>query len=272
MTELWVPILTMTALGFLFATGLVLAYKKLKVEEDPRIERVNEILPQANCGACGYSGCRAFAEAVANGKAPVTGCPVGGEETAALVAQTLGVDAGEMIKMVARLHCRGTVEAAKSRGIYSGIPTCYASHLVGGNKQCSYGCLGFGDCVSACQFDALHMGDDGLPVVKEDKCTACGMCVDACPRNLFELHPLAQEILVFCRSEDRGPLARKVCQAACIACGICVRACPDAVVMEKNLAVITDYKKIPPNKIPEIEKCPTDAIGRIHKEEDGDEG
>ncbi len=272
MTELLVPILTMTALGFLFSAGLVLAYKKFKVEEHPKIEGINAILPQANCGACGYSGCRAFAEAVVKGTAPVTGCPVGGEETASLVAETLGVDAGEMIKMVARLHCRGTIEAAKSRGSYSGIPTCYASHLVGGNKRCSYGCMGYGDCVKACPFDALYMGENGLPIVKEDKCTACGICVDACPRNLFELHPIDQEVLVFCRSEDRGPMARKVCKAACIACGICARACPDAIVMENNLAVITDYKKIDPEKMPEIEKCPTDAIGRIHKEEDGDEG
>ncbi|MCK4931160.1 MAG: RnfABCDGE type electron transport complex subunit B [Candidatus Aminicenantes bacterium] len=272
MTELLVPILTMTALGFLFSTGLVLAYNKLKVEEDPKIEKISEILPQANCGACGYSGCRAFAEAVVKGKVPVTGCPVGGEETAALVAETLGVDAGEMIKMVARLHCRGTIEAAKSRGCYSGIPTCYASHLIGGNKQCSYGCLGYGDCVKVCQFDALYMDESGLPVVREDKCTACGKCVDACPRNLFELHPLVQEVLVFCRSEDRGPMARKVCKAACITCGICARACPDAIVMENNLAVIADFKKIDPDRIPDIEKCPTDAIGRIHKDEDIDEG
>ncbi len=272
MTDLLVPILTMTALGFLFSTGLVLAYNKLKVEEDPKIEKVSEILPQANCGACGYSGCRAFAEAVVKGKVPVTGCPVGGEETATLVAETLGVDAGEMIKMVARLHCRGTIEAAKSRGCYSGIPTCYASHLIGGNKQCSYGCLGYGDCVKVCQFDALYMDESGLPVVREDKCTACGKCVDACPRNLFELHPLVQEVLVFCRSEDRGPMARKVCKAACIACGICARVCPDAIVMENNLAVIMDFKKIDPDKIPDIEKCPTDAIGRIHKDEDIDEG
>lgn len=272
MTELFVPIFTMTALCFLFSTGLVLAYKKLKVEEDPKIETVREILPQANCGACGYSGCRAFAEAVVKGKAPVTGCPVGGAETAVQVAETLGVDAGDIIKMVARLHCRGTIEAAQSRGTYSGIPTCYASHLVGGNKQCSYGCMGYGDCVKVCQFDALYMDKNGLPVVMEDKCTACGKCVDSCPRNLFELHPLSQEVLVFCRSEDRGPMAKKVCKAACIACGICARACPDAIVMENYLAVITDFKKIGPEYIPDIEKCPTGAIGRIHKEEANDEG
>jgi len=191
---------------------------------------------------------------------------------AALVAETLGVDAGEMIKKVARLHCQGTLEAAKSRGSYTGIPTCYASHLVGGNKQCAYGCLGYGDCVKACQFDALYMDNNGLPVVIAEKCMACGKCVDACPRNLFALHPLSQEILVFCRSEDRGPMARKLCKAACIACGICARACPDAIVMEKNLAVITDFRKIDPEKIPDIEKCPTDSIGRIHLEGVHDEG
>jgi len=269
MTELLIPILTMTALGFLFSSGLVLAYKKLRVEEDPKIEKVSETLPQANCGACGFSGCRAFAEAVVKGEAEANGCPVGGSEVAQEVAAILGVKAGEIIRKVARVHCRGTHQAAKDRGSYLGISTCYASHLLGGNKQCSYGCIGYGDCVRACLFDAIYIGEEGLPIIKEDKCTACGNCVDACPRNILELHPLSQNILVFCRSEDRGPTARKVCKNACIACGICVRACPDAIVLEKNLAVITDYKKIDPEKIPEIEKCPTDSIGLLRKEDDG---
>ena len=269
MMEVAVPVLTMTALGLLFSVGLVLAYKKLKVEEDPKVEKISEILPQANCGACGFSGCRAFAEALVKGKAEANGCPVGGEEVAQGLAGILGVEAGEHIKKIARLHCRGTKAAAKERGVYLGISTCYASHLVGGNKQCSYGCLGYGDCVRACPFDALYMGDEGLPVVREDRCTACGKCVDACPRNLFELHPIAQNILVFCRSEDRGPTARKVCKNACIACGICVRACPEAIILENNLAIITDHKKIKPEAIPEIEKCPTDAIGRLRKDDDG---
>jgi electron transport complex protein RnfB len=269
MTELWIPILTMTALGFLFSSGLVLAYKKLRVVEDPKIEKVSEVLPQANCGACGFSGCRAFAEAVVKGEAEANGCPVGGSEVAQNIAAILGIKAGEVIQKVARLHCRGTHQAAKNRGLYLGISTCYASHLLGGNKQCSYGCLGYGDCVRACLFDAMHMGKEGLPLIDENKCTACGKCVDVCPRNLLELHPLSQNILVFCRSEDRGPTARKVCQNACIACGICVRACPDAIALENNLAVITDYKKIDPEKIPDIEKCPTNAIGRLRKDNDG---
>jgi RnfABCDGE-type electron transport complex B subunit len=263
--DIGVPVLTMAVLGFLFSVGLVFAYKKLRVEENPKIAEVNDALPQANCGACGFSGCRAFAEAVINGKAEVSGCPVGGADTASKVASVLGVEAGEIIKKVARLHCRGTQEAAQSRGAYQGIPTCEAAHLVGGNKQCSFGCLGYGDCVKACLFDALDMGEDGLPVVQEENCTACGKCVDACPRNLFELHPLDQEILVFCRSEDRGPLARKLCKNACIACGICARACPEAIEMVNYLAKIKDFKKIDPEKLPEIEKCPTGAIGQIQK-------
>ncbi len=269
MMSILVPILTMGLLGLLFSLGLVFADKKLRVVEDPRIESVAEALPQANCGACGYAGCRAFAEALVRGDAAADGCPVGGQEVATMIAETLGVEALEVTRMVARLHCRGTHQAAKDKGVYSGISTCLASHLIGGNKQCSYGCLHHGDCVRACVFDALYMEEDGLPVVREDKCTACGKCVDACPRDLFELHPVSQNIIVFCRSRDKGAPSRKVCQNACIACGICSRACPEAIVIENNLAVITDYKKVDPDKIPEIEKCPTGAIGRIHRDNEG---
>lgn len=265
MEVLW-PILTMGVLGFLFSLGLVFAYKKLKVYEDPKIEQVSEILPQANCGACGYAGCRAFAEAVVKGEAATDACPVGGEEVTEQISDTLGIKAPEVIKKVVRLHCRGAHEASKNRGLYVGISTCLASNLLGGNKQCSYGCLHFGDCVIACPFDAMYMGEDGLPVVREDKCTACGKCVEACPRNLLELHPLSQEIIVFCRSMDRGAASRKMCKNACIACGICSRACPEAIIIEDNLAKIIDHKKIDPEKIPDIEKCPTGAIGRLRKE------
>jgi RnfABCDGE-type electron transport complex B subunit len=266
--DILLPIITMAALGLLFSLGLAFAYQKLKVEEDPKVVAVSESLPQANCGACGYSGCRAFAEAVVDGDAPANGCPVGGGETARMIAEILGVEAGEMIKRVARLHCRGDRAAAKDRGDYLGLTTCYAANLVGGNKQCSYGCLGYGDCVRACQFEAMYMGDDALPHVIEENCTACGKCVDACPRNLYELHPLDQEIFVYCKSLDRGPAAKKACKNACIGCGICARACPEGIEMKDNLAVILDYKKIEPEQIPAIEKCPTDAIGRMHPEED----
>jgi len=267
--EMLIPIITMGALGLLFAAGLAVAYQKLKVEEDPKVAAINEALPQANCGACGFSGCRAFAEAVVKGDADANGCPVGGEETAARVADILGVEAGEMIKRVARVLCRGDIAAAKDRGNYLGITSCYAANLTGGNKQCAYGCLGFGDCVRVCPFDAIHMGEDGLPVVEDEACTACGKCVDECPRNIIELAPLDQGILVFCRSLDRGPTAKKACKNACIGCGICVRACPEGIILEDNLAVIKDYKKIEPEQMPAIEKCPTDAIGRVGREDEG---
>lgn len=263
--EVFIPVVTLGALGFLFSLGLVFAYRKLRVEIDPKIEEIAEILPQVNCGACGYSGCQVFAEAVVEGKAAPDACPVGGEEVANQVADILGVKAKEVVKKVARVHCRGTTKTAKDRGTYRGLTTCYASHLIGGNKQCTYGCLHSGDCVKACPFDAMYMSEEGLPVVLEDKCTACGICVDVCPRDILELHPVSQEIIVFCRSQDRGAVARKVCKNACIACGICVRACPEAIVLENNLAKIINYKKIDPEKIPEIEKCPTDSIGRLKK-------
>jgi len=259
-----IPIITMSALGLILSIGLAFAYRKLRVKEDPTAEKIAELLPQANCGACGYSGCRAFAEALVKGEANPDKCSVGGEETANKISNILGVEAGGIIKKVARVHCRGSIKVTEKRGIYTGITTCHAAHLVGGNKQCFFGCLGFGDCVKACPFDAIYMSKEGLPVVKEDKCTGCGKCVDACPRNILELHPIDQEILVFCRSNDRGPTARKVCKNACIGCGICVRACPEAIVLENYLAKIIDYKKISPDKIPLIEKCPTNSIGRIH--------
>jgi electron transport complex protein RnfB len=264
-----VPVITMTALGLLFSIGLVFAYRKLVVEVDPRVEKINEALPQANCGACGYAGCQALAEAIAAGKVAPDSCPVGGTESVARISEILGVKAAEVVKKVARLHCRGTREAAPRRSEYLGLKTCYASHLMGGDKLCTYGCLGLADCVTVCPFNALEMSPDGLPVVIEENCTACGKCVDACPRDLFELHPRLQNILVYCRSKDRGPVSRKACRNACIACGICSRACPEAIILEHNLAIITDYKKIPAEKIPEIEKCPTDAIGRWKKDNEG---
>lgn len=267
--DVLIPILTMGALGLIFSVGLAIAYQKLKVEEDPKVVILSEALPQANCGACGYSGCRAFAEAVIKGEAETNGCPVGGEETIIKIAEIMGVKAGEVVKKIARILCHGDTEAAKDRGIYLGITTCYAANLTGGNKLCPYGCLGFGDCVLACPFDAIHMGGDGLPVVDGKKCTACGKCVEACPRNIIELVPLAQNMLVFCRNLDKGIAPKKACKNACIGCGICARACPEAIIMENNLAIIKDYKKIDPEKIPAIEKCPTNAIGRLFKEDEG---
>ena len=216
--DILIPILTMGILGLLFSSGLVLAYKKLRVEEDPRVMEIFEILPQANCGACGFSGCRAFAEAVVKGAAPVNGCPVGGEEVASKIASILGVEAKTMVKKVARIHCRGTKEAAKERGVYLGIATCAAAHLIGGQKQCSYGCLGFGDCVRACLFEAMWMGEDGLPHVDETKCTGCGQCVEDCPLEIITM-------------ENDFPV---VDENICIGCGVCLLNCPTGAAKLKK--------------------------------------
>jgi len=262
-----VPIMTLGGMGFLFSLGLVFAYKKLRVYEDPNVDKVFEILPQGNCGACGYSGCRAFAEAVVKGEATPDNCLVGGEDVTNKIAEILGIKVKEVIKKVARVHCRGTPETAKSKGIYLGIQTCEAAHLIGGNIQCSWGCLGLGDCARACPFDEIYMNEDNLPVISEDKCTGCGICVEACPRNIIELHPVSEKVFVFCRSQERGPTSKKVCKNACIACGICARACPEGIILQNNLAKIIDHEKITPEIILELEKCPTGAIGCIKETE-----
>ncbi len=263
-----IPIITMATIAFILSAGLFFAYRKLRVEVDPRLQEIAEALPQANCGACGFAGCQALAEALLAGKAETNACPVGGNEVAQRLATILGVESAMVTKKVARLHCRGTHEAAPSKSQYFGVGTCLAAHLIGGYKFCTYGCLHLGDCVRSCPFDAMRLGDDGLPVIDEQKCTGCGKCVDACPRNLLELHPIERNIFVFCRSKDRPAVARKVCKNACIACNICVRACPEAIIMEDNLARIVDWKKIPAEKLPAIEKCPTGAIGRLKKEKE----
>ena len=267
MTALAASLLTMGGLGAFFAAALAIADKKLRVEEDPRIGLVVDALPGANCGACGHAGCNAFAESVVSGESPVNGCPVGGQDCANAVALIMGVDAGSSVKHAARLMCRGTAALAKDKAHYDGPSNCAVQDLVsGGSKACQWGCLGGGDCVDACNFGALEMGPDGLPVVYEDLCTACSACVTACPRDLFELHPIDREFFVFCKSHDDPKTARAVCDAACIGCGICARNSEGAITMQDSLAVI-DYEKLDPEIIP-IQKCKTGAIGWLHPKQD----
>ncbi len=265
--EILIPLITMACLGLIFSFGLVIAYKKLKVEENPLISKVEEILPGVNCGACGYSGCRVYAQAVVEGKAEANLCSVGGQETAQKVADLLGIEVTETVKKVARVLCQGTLALAKFKGKYQGIDSCYAAQIVcGGNKLCEYGCLGLGDCVRACPFDAIYIGREGLPVVIEENCVACGKCVEACPRGIIEILPTFQKVLVFCRNKDKGSLARKLCERACLGCGICSRACPDGIKLEDNLAVVFNPLNLPEDCLPKLEKCPTMAIRVIEDE------
>lgn len=256
-----VATLSMGAVGAVLAAGLAVASTVFKTESDPRVEQLLEVLPGANCGACGYPGCQGLAAALAGGSAPTTACVVGGPGVAAKVAGILGVEVGELPeKRVARLLCRGGRAEAVERVAYQGLADCRAAGLVqGGPKGCSYGCLGFGNCAAACPFDALHMGSDGLPEVDEEKCTACGKCVTACPRGLFTILPLNARTYVACSSLNRGPEVRPVCKVGCIACGICVKACPEKCIsLEKNLARI-DYARCTNCGVC-VTKCPTKAI------------
>ncbi len=251
----------MLALGVALAVVIALALRKLHVQEDPRIDEVEEMLPHANCGACGYPGCRPFAEAIVKGEAPPSKCTVNSAEGNAAIADFMGITLEEQEKVVARLACQGGTHVAKMRAQYAGLPSCRAAVATGGGgKACAWGCLGLGDCEVSCTFDAIQMNEFGLPVVDEDKCVACNDCVIACPLDLFELHPVSHKLWVACKSLAEGDQALAECEVACNACGRCVMDAPVGLMrMENNLPVI-DYAKndlATPNI---IERCPTGAI------------
>lgn len=262
-------IIALAALGgltLLLAVMLIVANKKLYVYEDPRIDVVEDMLPHANCGACGYPGCRPFAEALVSGEALPGKCTVSTDEGRAAVAQYLGVALGAEEKIVARLACAGGANVARNRAEYRGISSCQAAALVsGGGKGCFWGCLGYGDCDISCDFDAITMSPNSLPVVDEDKCTACGDCVEACPKDLFSLQPVSHRLWVACKNMEAGNDILEECQVACTACGKCAMDGGDLITMIHNLPVV-DYTKNHQTKKP-IERCPTGAIVWIDEKE-----
>lgn len=263
-------IIALAALGSLtlaLAIMLIVANRKLYVYEDPRIDVVEEMLPHANCGACGYPGCRPFAEALVSGEALPGKCTVSTDEGRAAIAQYLGVALGAEEKIVARLACAGGANVAINRANYQGIETCQAAALVsGGGKGCFWGCLGYGDCDVSCDFDAITMNEFSLPVVDVDKCTACGDCVEACPKGLFSLHPISHRLWVNCKNLEAGNDILEECQVACTACGKCVMDAPDELIsMEHNLPVV-DYSKKHNTQVP-IQRCPTGAIVWLDEKE-----
>lgn len=245
--------------AFLFGAGLGYAAKKFEVEVDPRAVEIEGILPGVNCGACGYPGCSGYAAAVAAGDAPVNLCSVGGADVAAKVAAVMGVEAGTTVKMVAMCLCSGGTRAT-DKFIYDGVSSCaQAAAVSGGQKECPFGCLGYGDCAEVCPFDAIVMDDNNIPRVDFEKCTACGMCVSACPRGIMQLVPYKKKVVVACSSMDTGKAVKSYCSVGCIGCKICEKNCPaDAIKVENFLAKI-DYNKCINCGIC-VKLCPTHSI------------
>lgn len=269
MSLILIAVLLLGAVGAIGAIILFLVAQKFKVYEDPRIGQVEEVLPAANCGGCGFPGCKGFAEACVKADS-LEGllCPVGGADVMGKVATILGREAVAAAPMIAVVRCNGTCENRPRLNNYDGATSCaVASSLYGGETGCSFGCHGLGDCVKVCPFDAIHINPETqLPEVDEEKCTACGACVKACPKLIIELRkkgPKSRRVFVSCVNKDKGAIAKKACNTACIGCSKCVKTCPfEAITISNNLAYI-DYNKC---KLCRkcVDVCPTHAIQELN--------
>ena len=272
MNFILIAVIVLGAIALVSAVVLYITSKRFAVYEDPRLETITEALPGANCGGCGFPGCGGMADALVKGAdaGSIEGlfCPVGGQKVMENVADLLGMTVEKTDPMVAVVRCNGTCENRPRIAEYNGLRTCAAIHATGaGETACGFGCLGCGDCVSACQFEAIHMNPEtGLPEVDDEKCTACGSCVKACPRSIIELRkkgPKNRRIYVQCVNKDKGPAAMKACKVSCIACGKCFKACKfDAITIENNLSYI-DYNKCKMCRKC-VNECPTHAITALN--------
>ena len=244
MNEILLSLLVLGGLGAVFGLLLAFASKKFHVEVDPRQAAVRECLAGANCGGCGFPGCDGYAKAVAEGSAPPNRCVAGGAETAAKVAAIMGVDAGADDKMVAFVPCSGVDGCAEKRFNYNGPEDCRAAMLFGGksNKTCTFACIGLGNCVKVCKFDAMHIVN-GVAKVDRYNCVGCGACADACPKSIIQLIPERQRVAVGCRNKDKGAAVMKMCDAGCIGCMKCQRECPaDAITVTDFVATVNKDK------------------------------
>lgn len=265
-------VLVLGAIALIASMVLYVVSKKFAVEEDPRLGQVQDILPGANCGGCGFPGCSGLADALVKGadRGSIGGlnCPVGGASVMGQVADLLGMAIANAAPMVAVVRCNGTCEHRPRIVRYDGLMTCAAMHSTGaGETGCGFGCLGCGDCVSACSFDAIRMNPETkLPEVDDDKCTSCGACVKACPRNIIELRkkgPKNRRVYVQCVNKDKGAVAKKSCAVACIGCGKCEKVCEfDAIKIENNLSYIDFAKCRLCTKC--VDVCPTHAIVKVN--------
>lgn len=266
-------LITLGGLGLLFGVILAFASRVFFVERDPRIDKINEALPQANCGGCGYPGCLNYAEAIVKENISISLCAPGGEGTIEEIAKILGIEAESTNPMVAVVRCQGAHSIAKDKFKYEGIADCTAETIIlGGHKSCEYGCLGHGSCVKACPFNAMAMLNNGLPTVFEEKCTACGICVETCPKGIMQLIPRAQKVFLGCVNKNSGKAVRAVCSVGCIGCSLCAKPniTPSGKIeMKENLPEVpADWEDF--NTA--VQRCPTKSfVVRIPVEDQPDE-
>ncbi len=232
------------AVGLFIGIFLGVAGKKFAVEVDEREVAVREALPGNNCGGCGFPGCDGLAAAIAKGEAPVNGCPVGGDPVGKIIAEIMGQEVVETARQVAYVKCAGTCDRAKENYTYTGVEDCEMLSFVpgGGAKSCDYGCLGFGSCVKACPFDAIHI-INGVAVVEKEACRACGKCVAKCPKHLIELVPYDQKLFVSCSSRAKGKAVTSACEVGCIGCKKCEKTCPNGAIAVQDFCAHIDYGK-----------------------------
>lgn len=262
--EILKAVLIVAGIGLVLGLGLAVASIVMAVPKDERAEKIRECLPGANCGSCGFSGCDGYAAALSEGKTDNTAlCSPGGNEASVQIAEILGVAAGEVKPQSAVVLCKGYNGAAAEKYTYIGVESCrMASQLYGGPKECAFGCLGLGDCIKACPYDAIHICN-GVARVNPSQCRACGMCVNTCPKKLIELLPLHRvTAAVLCKNHDKGAVTRKACSSGCIGCMKCVKVCEEGAVKVVNFAAEVDYTKcVGCGKC--VEACPTGAVNLL---------
>ena len=259
-SAIWVPVAVGGAIALALGLVILLTARFFAVPVDNRLEEIKAILPGANCGACGFTGCEGYAKSMADGNPDAAKCPVGGAATVQELSEYLGLAAPDFTPKVAYMYCNGTTEHTSKRFDYSGTRTCSAAHsLFSGPNSCSYGCIGFGDCLEVCNFNAIYY-EQGIIRINADNCTACGLCVKECPKNLISIIPKHKNTYaVQCRNKWPGAQTRKNCGVGCIGCRKCFKACEyDAITMEGTLAVIDHEKCTHCGAC--ITECPTGAI------------
>ena len=263
MNEIWLTTLVITAMGLLCGVALAIIARRFTVKEDPKVVEVEQALPGANCGGCGYAGCAGYAKAIVADGAPINKCGPGGPAVVAAIAKVTGQDATAPEPVMAFIKCGGDRGVAKRRSAYNGVTDCGAAQIVaGGWKECQYGCLGFGSCARACSYGAIVIRN-GLAIVDPKLCVGCGMCVKQCPRNLILMVPVAHRIHVRCASPEKGAVVRKICARGCIGCGMCVKM-EGGVSMEMAGALArVDYAKAPVTNEGVIDKCPAKCIVKL---------